>query len=107
MTKKTRFFPTILAFAFAFGLIFAGLSTAADKKVYKLRMQILFGPDMMWQYQPFIDYCKDASDGRLIIQPFSGSQLVPDDQMRLRTWATESQFLPELLSYSNWRSRPE
>ena len=36
---------------------------------------------MVWQYKPFIDFCKDASDGRLIIQPFSGGQIVPDDQM--------------------------
>lgn len=81
MTKRSRFLATVLVCVFTIGLIFVGTSMADDKKVYKLRMQILFGPDMMWQYQPFIDYCKDASDGRLIIQPFSGSQLVPDDQM--------------------------
>lgn len=81
MTKRSRFLATVLVCVFTIGLIFVGTSMADDKKVYKLRMQILFGPDMMWQYQPFIDYCKDASNGRLIIQPFSGSQLVPDDQM--------------------------
>lgn len=81
MSKKSRFFFTILACVLVIGLVYAAPSMAEKKKVYKLRMQILFGPDMMWQYQPFIDYCKDASDGRLIIQPFSGGQLVPDDQM--------------------------
>ncbi len=81
MLKKSRFFFTILACVLAIGLVCAAPSMAEKKKVYKLRMQILFGPDMMWQYQPFIDYCKNASDGRLIIQPFSGGQLVPDDQM--------------------------
>jgi TRAP-type mannitol/chloroaromatic compound transport system substrate-binding protein len=81
MSKKSRFFFTILACVLVIGWVYAAPSMAEKKKVYKLRMQILFGPDMMWQYQPFIDYCKDASDGRLIIQPFSGGQLVPDDQM--------------------------
>lgn len=81
MTKRSRFFSALLCCLFTVGLFTAGPLMAADKKVYKLRMQILFGPDMMWQYKPFIDYCKDASDGRLIIQPFSGGQLVPDDQM--------------------------
>lgn len=81
MSKKSRFFFTILACVLVIGLVYAAPSMAEKKKVYKLRMQILFGPDMMWQYQPFIDFCKDASDGRLIIQPFSGGQLVPDDQM--------------------------
>lgn len=81
MKKRTYFISITLACLMTIGLIFASPSLAAKKKVYKLRMQILFGPDMMWQYQPFIDYCRDASDGRLIIQPFSGGQLVPDDQM--------------------------
>ncbi len=81
MLKKTGFLTTVMVSLFAIGLLFTTASMADDKKVYKLRMQILFGPDMMWQYQPFIDYCRDASNGRLIIQPFSGSQLVPDDQM--------------------------
>lgn len=81
MSKRSRFFFTILACVLVIGLVYAAPSMAEKKKVYKLRMQILFGPDMMWQYQPFIDYCKNASDGRLIIQPFSGGQLVPDDQM--------------------------
>lgn len=80
MLKKTRFLTTVLV-SLCLGLMFTTASMADDQKVYKLRMQILFGPDMMWQYQPFIDFCKDASNGRLIIQPFSGSQLVPDDQM--------------------------
>ncbi|WP_024336838.1 TRAP transporter substrate-binding protein DctP [Desulfotignum balticum] len=81
MSKRSRFFFTILACVLVIGLVYAAPTMAEKKKVYKLRMQILFGPDMMWQYQPFIDYCKNASDGRLIIQPFSGGQLVPDDQM--------------------------
>jgi TRAP-type mannitol/chloroaromatic compound transport system substrate-binding protein len=74
----------------AFGFLLAAGSAAVfaqDKKVYTLRMQILFGPDMMWQYDPFIKYCKEASNGRLIIQPFSGGQLVPTDQM-MRACAT-------------------
>lgn len=54
---------------------------AQSQKVYKLRMQVLFGPSQMWQYQPFIDYCRDASGGRLIIEPYAGGQLVPTDQM--------------------------
>jgi len=81
MSNKARFFFTILACVLVIGWVYAAPAMAEKKKVYKLRMQILFGPDMMWQYQPFIDYCRDASDGRLIIQPFSGGQLVPDDQM--------------------------
>ena len=81
MTKKSRLFLTSLVCMLAVVFMFASPSIAGKQKVYKLRMQILFGPDMMWQYQPFIDYCKDASNGRLIIQPFSGGQLVPDDQM--------------------------
>ena len=81
MIKKTCILSKVLVAIFAIGLIFTSALMAEEKKVYKLRMQILFGPDMMWQYKPFIDFCKDASDGRLIIQPFSGSQLVPDDQM--------------------------
>ena len=81
MTKRFRFFFLPMVCVFCIALIFATPSMAEKKKVYKLRMQVLFGPDMMWQYKPFIDFCKDASDGRLIIQPFSGGQIVPDDQM--------------------------
>ncbi|MCP4721068.1 MAG: hypothetical protein GY860_16565 [Desulfobacteraceae bacterium] len=81
MMKRVRFFFLPLVCVFAMALIFATPSMAEKKKTYKLRMQVLFGPDMMWQYKPFVDFCKDASDGRLIIQPFSGGQLVPDDQM--------------------------
>jgi hypothetical protein len=28
---------------------------AADQKVYKFRMQVLFGPSQLWQYKPFVD----------------------------------------------------
>ena len=80
--KSARFFRmTVLLFCCAFVLIGSFSALATDQKVYKLRMQVLFGPDMMWQYEPFIKFCNDASNGRLIIQPFSGGQLVPTDQM--------------------------
>lgn len=81
MKKTIRLFLALIACIICSTLLFTPHSMAEKKKIYKLRMQVLFGPDMMWQYQPFIDYCKDASDGRLIVQPFSGGQLVPDDQM--------------------------
>ena len=67
-----------LIFFLCLFLVFGAFLTTAlssDEKVYKLRMQILFGPDMMWQYDPFIKHVKEASNGRLIIQPFSGGQL--------------------------------
>lgn len=81
MTKRVRFLFLPVVCFLIFGWVFSVPAMAEKKKVYRLRMQVLFGPDMMWQYKPFIDFCKDASDGRLIIQPFSGGQLVPDDQM--------------------------
>ncbi len=74
----------LLAAFFVFSAVLVAPSVdvcAAEQKVYKLRMQVLFGPSQMYQYQPFIDFCKDASGGRLIIQPFAGGQLVPTDQM--------------------------
>ncbi|MCG8636483.1 MAG: TRAP transporter substrate-binding protein DctP [Desulfobacterales bacterium] len=80
---KTQLKSVFLSLAcfLSIALFLAAPAAAGKDKVYKLRMQVLFGPDMMWQYQPFIDFCKKASNGRLIIQPFSGGQLVPDDQM--------------------------
>lgn len=78
MKKHFRFSASVV---FLLVLILMSTSAMAGKKVYRLRMQVLFGPDMMWQYEPFVKFCKEASDGRLIIQPFSGGQLVPDDQM--------------------------
>jgi len=56
-------------------------ASAADQKVYKFRMQVLFGPSQLWQYQPFVDYVDKASGGRIKIDLYAGGQLVPTDQM--------------------------
>ncbi len=53
----------------------------AAGKTYRLRMQVLFGPSMMPQYDPFVRYVEKASNGRIKIQMFAGGQLVPNDQM--------------------------
>ena len=84
MRKNVKMF-LVLALTVFMGIgilaLNAAKSEAKSEKVYKLRMQVLFGPAMMWQYQPFIDYCREASNGRLIIEPYAGGQLVPIDQM--------------------------
>jgi TRAP-type mannitol/chloroaromatic compound transport system substrate-binding protein len=84
MNKSVKFLVILISAVFlvvAVSQIGINKSEAAQDKVYKLRMQVLFGPNMMWQYEPFIKYCKEASNGRLIIEPYAGGQLVPTDQM--------------------------
>ncbi|MBN1829503.1 MAG: TRAP transporter substrate-binding protein DctP [Deltaproteobacteria bacterium] len=62
-------------------LNFGSQAAAADQKVYKFRMQVLFGPSQLVQYQPFVDYVDKASGGRIKIDLYAGGQLVPTDQM--------------------------
>ena len=63
--RKKLFIVLVVLFGVSF--MTAGSVTAKDQKVYNLRMQILFGPSMMYQYEPFIEYVEKASNGRIKI----------------------------------------
>lgn len=79
-SKKSILFIALICCMFF--SVFSGIVTADDsKKVFKLRFQSLYGANMMYQFDPLIKFCKEASNGRLIIEPYTSGQLVPNDQM--------------------------